>query len=117
MKFYLPVLSTVEQAGQAGLRAAGEALLAESNARAPFDEGTLQEAGEVLVDDMQVAVSYTTPKRPGRKNRYPYIARQHEDLDYQHESGRSKFLESAAEDMQGELVQVMARKIQEELGG
>src|SRR5690606_31429402 len=35
VKFYLPVLSTIEQAAQEGLRAAGEALLEESNARAP----------------------------------------------------------------------------------
>jgi hypothetical protein len=117
VKFYLPVLSTIEQAAQGGLRAAGEALLEESNARAPENLGDLKEAGEVQVEDLTVAVTYQTPKRAGHKSQYPYIARQHEDLTYVHESGGPKFLESAGQDMQGELAQILAARIREELGG
>ncbi|MBN0039386.1 hypothetical protein JN535_04250 [Cellulosimicrobium cellulans] len=117
MKFYLPILSTIEQAAQDGLRAAGDALLEESNSRAPENLGDLKEAGEVQVEDLTVAVTYQTPKRAGHKNRYPYIARQHEDMTYEHEGGGPKFLESAGQDMRGELAQILAAKIREELGG
>ncbi|WP_163185961.1 hypothetical protein [Cellulosimicrobium sp. SL-1] len=117
MKFYLPVLSTIEQAAQDGLREAGEALLEESNDRAPEGLGDLKEAGDVQVEDLTVSISYQTPTRPGHKSRYPYIARQHEDLSYEHESGGPKFLESAGQDMQSELVQIVAHRIQKELGG
>lgn len=117
MKLYLPVLSTVERAAQNGLREAAEALLEESNSRAPEDLGDLKEAGEVQVEDLTVSVSYQTPTRDGHKSRYPYIARQHEDLAYEHESGGPKFLESAAEDMRAELAQIVARRSREELGG
>lgn len=111
MKFYVPILSTLEQAARDGLVEAGEKLLAESNRRAPIDSGELRAAGFVDADDLQVKVGYEHPKG------YPYIRRQHEDLDYQHETGEAKFLENAEEATRGDVSAIVAKHIRGALGG
>lgn len=111
MKFYLPVLSVLEQAVQDGLKAGGEVVLAESNRRAPEDTGDLKEAGFVDVEDLRVQVGYTSPKG------FPYILRQHENLEYQHDDGEAKFLERAFKDAEAEVVDAVARRVKEKLGG
>lgn len=110
VKFYLPVLSVLERAVQAGLKEAGEALLKESNSRAPEDSGELKAAGFVAVDDLAVQVGYDHPKG------YPYILRQHEDMDAKHSVGGPKFLESAERETRADLADILARHIKGALG-
>ena len=111
MKFYAPVLSLIEQAVQQGLKDAAEMVLAESNARAPVDDGELRAAGFVDVDDLTVQVGYKTAQG------YPYIRRQHEDMDYQHDTGGPKFLENAANETRGQAADIVAARIKGALGG
>lgn len=111
MKFYAPILNAIEQAVQDGLKEAGEALLKESNARAPVDSGDLRQAGFVEVDDLTVQVGYKAPKG------YPYILRQHEDMDYQHPGGGGpKFLENAEAATRGDVGNIVARHIRGAVG-
>lgn len=67
--------------------AAGEHLLGAANVHVPLEEGTLERSGTVSDPDQgAVTVSYDTP----------YAVRQHEDLTYQHDPGRTaKWLENA----------------------
>ena len=112
MKFYTPVLSVVEKAAQSGLREAAEALLEESNARAPSLSGDLRAAGYVKIDDLTATIGYQSPKG------YDYIARQHEDLDYKHpRGGEAKFLEKAETAMRGRLERIVGNAVRSELGG
>ncbi|MEO6081928.1 MAG: hypothetical protein ABIQ18_02350 [Umezawaea sp.] len=82
-----PTVNAKSQAGAVrGLRVGGEHLLGVSRARVPHEEGTLERSGVASVDAAALtgAVSYDTP----------YAARQHEELDWQHDEGRTaKYLE------------------------
>ena len=69
-----------------GLRLAAEHVLERARARVPIEEGTLERTGVASVDEaaLTAAVSFDTP----------YAVRQHENLNYRHDSRRSaKFLE------------------------
>ncbi|MCA1195131.1 hypothetical protein [Saccharopolyspora sp. 6V] len=69
-----------------GLRLAAEHVLGASRQRAPLEEGTLERSGVASVDEigLTAAVSYDTP----------YAARQHEELTWRHDPGRTaKYLE------------------------
>lgn len=107
MKF-TPILSAIEQGVQNGLSEHGEAMLADSNERAPKDTRAMVESGFVQVDDLTVQVGYSS-----------FIAKiQHENLDYQHPSGGGpKFLENAAAATAGQLDDVIAKNIGRALGG
>lgn len=88
-------------AGFKGLMRAGEYLLSESDARVPFEEGTLSQSGATSTDAgaKQVAVSYDTP----------YAARQHEDLSLKHTDGRqAKFLENPLKSERGKMLDIVA---------
>lgn len=112
MKFYKPILSTLELAVQAGLREAAEVVLDRSNALAPVDTGTLRASGFVSEGDLQVQVGYDDPATG-----YPYIARQHEDMDYQHPGGGGpKFLERAEAETRGEVAGIVAKHVRGALG-
>lgn len=110
MKFYAPVLSALEQAVQQGLKEAAEMVLEESNTRAPVDDGELRASGFVDVDDLTVQVGYKTAKG------YPYIRRQHEDMDYRHDTGGPKFLERAAAETRGRAAEIVAARIRGAIG-
>ncbi|CAM3459882.1 minor capsid protein [Stackebrandtia soli] len=80
------VSAIIEEATADGLRLAAEHLLGASRRLVPLEEGTLERSGRVSVDEgaLQAAVSYDTV----------YAVRQHEELTYQHDAGRSaKYLE------------------------
>jgi hypothetical protein len=83
------VEARLREAAGDGLTAAAEHLLGASRARAPIEEGTLERSGAAAVDReaLRAVVSYDTP----------YAARQHEELDWQHDPGRTaKYLEEPA---------------------
>lgn len=87
MKFYTPVLSTLEQSTQDGIRDGMSAMLERSNELAPKDDLDLVKSGAVRVDDLTGQVSYSAVHAPW----------QHENLDFVHEGGgQAKFLEQAA---------------------
>lgn len=80
------VSAAVARAGTRGLGVATEHLLGASNRRVPIEEGTLERSGTASVEDSEGAVSYDTV----------YAVRQHEELDWRHDEGRTaKYLESA----------------------
>lgn len=69
-----------------GLRLAAEHVLTESRKVVPIEEATLERSGVATVDEssLTAAVSYDTP----------YAVRQHEELTYRHDTGRTaKYLE------------------------
>lgn len=79
----------IEAIGE-GVLLAGEHVLGESNDHTPHEEGPLERSGKTSTEDTgskaTVAVSYDTP----------YAVRQHEDLTYRHDPGRTaKYLENA----------------------
>lgn len=72
-----------------GLQDATEHLKGVSAQRAPHEEGTLERSAVASVDasELKGAVSFDTP----------YAVRQHEELTYQHDEGRTaKYLEVPA---------------------
>ncbi|GMA33509.1 hypothetical protein [Litorihabitans aurantiacus] len=111
LKFLIPILSVVEKAAQEGMTEAGETILARSNDRAPVDSGDLRAAGFVDTADLAVKVGYEPT------GGYPYFRRQHEDLDYQHDTGEAKFLEKAEAETRDEVPAIIARHIKGALGG
>ncbi|MFS0695129.1 minor capsid protein [Streptomyces nitrosporeus] len=69
-----------------GLRLGTEHVLQVSRARVPIEEGTLERSGTATVDEDELtgAIAYDTP----------YAVRQHEEMDYRHDAGRTaKYLE------------------------
>lgn len=100
------VTGRAKKGGISGLRKAAEHVLGESRKQVPLEEGTLQRSGVASVDEvtMTAAVSYDTP----------YAARQHEELTWQHDSGRNaKYLErpmAAERDTVAALVAAEIRK-------
>lgn len=83
------VHAQIAAAAQRAVLLAGEHVLGESSKVVPIEEGTLSRSGKATAEtqgDVAVAaVSYDTP----------YAARQHEELDYRHDEGRTaKYLET-----------------------
>lgn len=90
-----------------GLLVAGEHVLGESNAHTPHEEGPLERSGKVTQDEgaLTAAVSYNTP----------YAVRQHEDLTYRHDPGRTaKFLENAFNAERTVLGDIVAEQVRRE---
>lgn len=78
----------VREAANRGLALSAEHILGVSNQDVPIEEATLERSGTVSTDpaNNRAAVSYDTP----------YAVRQHEELGYRHDAGRSaKYLENA----------------------
>jgi hypothetical protein len=80
--------STLRAGTRRGVTLATEHLLGASRARVPIEEATLERSGKTSQEDTTRgvigAVSYDTP----------YAARQHEELTYRHDPGRTaKYLE------------------------
>jgi hypothetical protein len=92
-----------------GLAAASEYLLEASRRLVPHEEGTLERSGVASVDagQLRAAVSYDTP----------YAVRQHEEMDYQHDLGRTaKYLENPLNSERSVLLRIMAGEIGITLG-
>ncbi|MEU8989970.1 hypothetical protein AB0C98_26665 [Streptomyces sp. NPDC048558] len=91
-----------------GLRIAGEHVLAESRKVVPIEEATLERSGVATVDESQLtaAVSYDTP----------YAIRQHEELGYRHDAGRTaKYLERPLTQEAGTVAEIIAAQLRRSL--
>ena len=79
----------LEAAAERAVLLGAEHVLGESSKVVPIEEGTLSRSGRATAETQGnaavAAVSYDTP----------YAARQHEELDYRHDEGRTaKYLET-----------------------
>ncbi|MFM9368069.1 hypothetical protein [Streptomyces sp. Da 82-17] len=93
-----------------GLRIAAEHVLGVSRRRVPIEEGTLERSGVATVDetDLTAALSYDTP----------YAVRQHEELTYQHDPGRTaKYLEGPLTEEADTVAQLIAAQVRRSLRG
>jgi len=97
----------MQAAKQAGLRAAAEAVLAESNERVPFRDGALKASGSTAVSGDEAAIGYSIV----------YAARQHEEVGWSHPNGgQAKFLETALTDKADEVTQIIGQAIKRGIG-
>ena len=104
------VAAAVHDALAAGLQLGCEHILTVSNQHVPLEYGDLQGSGVTSMDDGSLtgAVSYNTP----------YAARQHEELSWRHDPGRTaKFLENAANSEAGQVGQIIAETARSHIGG
>ncbi len=88
-------LAAIRAAAIRGVQLGAEHLLEVARQRVPIEEGTLERSGVVSVDEdaITAAISFDTP----------YAVRQHEELTYQHDSGRTaKYLERPLHEENGE---------------
>jgi hypothetical protein len=86
----------------------GEHLLQVSRERVPIEEATLERSGVVSVDEssMTAAVSYDTP----------YAVRQHEELSYRHDPGRTaKYLEGPLREEKDTILAIIAAQVRRAL--
>ncbi|MFK0108517.1 hypothetical protein [Streptomyces sp. NPDC091217] len=93
-----------------GLRLAAEHVLERARARVPIEEGTLERSGVASVDEeaLTAAVSFDTP----------YAIRQHENLNYRHDSGRSaKYLEGPLTEQADTVAAIIAAQVRRSLRG
>ncbi|MGW0756131.1 minor capsid protein [Streptomyces sp. NPDC002814] len=93
-----------------GLRIAAEHVLAESRKVVPIEEATLERSGVATVDEssLTAAVSYDTP----------YAIRQHEELNYRHDAGRSaKYLERPLTEQADAVAEIIAAQLRRSLRG
>ena len=92
---------------QAGLRLAAEAVLAESNSRAPVRDGALRASGSTAVSGDEAAIGYSII----------YAARQHEEIGWNHPNGgQAKYLETAVTAKAGEVGQIIANAVKRGMG-
>ncbi|KUN96324.1 hypothetical protein AQJ67_33690 [Streptomyces caeruleatus] len=93
-----------------GLRIAAEHVLAESRKIVPIEEATLERSGVATVDEssLTAAVAYDTP----------YAIRQHEEMNYRHDAGRSaKYLERPLTQEAGRVAEIIAAQLRRSLRG
>lgn len=98
------VLEQYREAAARGLEQAADHLLAASDKVVPVREGTLRRSGKVVVNKarLRATVSYST--------RYAFIV--HEDLDDQHDAGRTaKYLERPARTEAPAMTQIIAAEL------
>lgn len=101
------VLAGFKAGKQAGLRQAAEAILAESNSRAPVRDGALRGSGSTAVSGDEAAVGYSII----------YAARQHEEIGWNHPNGgQAKYLETAVTAKSGEVGQIIAQAVKNAMG-
>lgn len=95
-------LDKIEELASEGLLDGMEHVLGVSNSHVPHDLGDLQASGMASVDGLEGAVSYDTP----------YAVRQHEDLQYRHDPGRTaKYLENAMTGEEQNVLKLIARRV------
>ena len=105
-----PLAGLAREAAMRDLELGAEAILTKAIDVVPHKSGTLQRSGHVLVDKPHnaVYVSFNTP----------YALRQHEDMEFAHESGRTaKYLEKPFEDLKDSVEARVRRGISRVLGG
>ncbi|MFB6846207.1 hypothetical protein ACFCXS_15280 [Streptomyces sp. NPDC056373] len=93
-----------------GLRVAAEHVLTESRKVVPIEEATLERSGVATVDEssLTAAVSYDTP----------YAVRQHEELNYRHDPGRTaKYLERPLTEEAATVAAIIAAELRRSLRG
>ncbi|MER6196764.1 minor capsid protein [Streptomyces sp. NPDC001586] len=93
-----------------GLRLAAEHILTESRKRVPIEEGTLERSGTATVDeaDLKAAISYDGP----------YAVRQHEEMTYRHDAGRTaKYLEGPMGEQAAQAAEIIAAQLRRSLRG
>lgn len=93
-----------------GLRIAAEHVLTESRRVVPLEEATLERSGVATVDEqaLTAAVSYDTV----------YAVRQHEELNYRHDPGRTaKYLERPLTEQADTVAQIIAAQLRRSLRG
>ncbi|MEU8721511.1 hypothetical protein [Streptomyces antimycoticus] len=93
-----------------GLRIGAEHVLTESRKRVPIEEATLERSGVATVDEssLTAAVSYDTP----------YAVRQHEELNYRHDAGRTaKYLEGPLTEQAATVAAIIAAELRRSLRG
>lgn len=100
-------ISVMKAAASEGLQDGMEHVLNVSNEHVPLDLGDLQASGVASVDGLEGAVSYDTP----------YAVRQHEDLTYTHDEGRTaKYLENAMAGEEKAVLKLIADRVHGKLG-
>ncbi|MDX3063415.1 hypothetical protein PV518_14690 [Streptomyces sp. ND04-05B] len=93
-----------------GLRIAAEHVLTESRKVVPIEEATLERSGVATVDETRLtaAVSYDTV----------YAVRQHEELNYRHDPGRTaKYLERPLTEQADTVAEIIAAQLRRSLRG
>lgn len=101
--------ATIAGGRSKGLRLGAEHLLGASRAVVPIDEATLERSGTATVDEAQgkAAVSYDTV----------YAVKQHEELDWQHDAGRTaKYLERPMHEEAEAIRGIIAAEARKALG-
>ena len=107
MKINNPILSTVDKAAQAGVRAGVQRIRKRSDELMPKLTGETRESGFTRVDDLTGQVGYSS-----------LVAMlQHENLDYRHDDGQAKFLEAAADELMPGVVSDVSDRIRKAFGG
>lgn len=102
------VTDAIREAAIEGLGFAAEHLLQVSRERVPLEETILERSGTPSVDPekLQACVSYDTP----------YAVRQHEEMDWRHDDGRSaKYLEGPANEERDTMNEIIATQIRRSL--
>lgn len=92
-----------------GLQLAAEHLLGVSRKQVPIERHDLEQSGRATVDAsaMTAAVSYDTP----------YAVVQHENLSFEHDSGRkAKYLEDPAESERDTMQNIIAEQLRRAIG-
>lgn len=91
-----------------GLRLGAEHVLQVSRERVPIEEGTLERSATATVDEVSLtaAVAYDSP----------YAVRQHEEMDYRHDAGRTaKYLEKPLAEEAGAVGEIIAAQLRRSL--
>lgn len=104
-------LPSVRSAEERGVLKAAEYVLGESRQVVPIEEATLERSGRASAEQRggvtTGAVSYDTP----------YALVQHEELHYQHSSGRTaKYLENPLNASQQDVAEIIAEEVRGGLG-
>lgn len=87
---------------ESALDDAAEHILESSNRTIPIEEATLERSGNVGSAPGKRSVYYDTP----------YARRQHEELDYRHDSGRrAKYLEKALQEEEGAVRDMVKKRL------
>lgn len=94
--------AAMRQAAHDAVGDAAEYILETANRTVPIEEATLKRSGQVSQDGLTAMISYDTP----------YAARQHEELDYRHDSGRrAKWLEKTMEEEEKAVTEFLRKKL------
>ncbi|MEU5343006.1 hypothetical protein AB0H18_19575 [Streptomyces sp. NPDC020766] len=102
------ILRGTRQGSVRGLRLGSEHVLQVARSRVPIEEATLERSGTATVDEssLKAAVAFDTP----------YAVRQHEELNYQHDAGRTaKYLEGPMAEEAAQVAAIIAAQLRRSL--